>query len=951
MIRKLTLAALLCALTATLSAAPRITGIVPVTTANTAKVEVTLKGKPGETYDIAASIAPWQGGEAIWQGGLAKGRLTSAEQTLTCMIEGVKAQLWEPSAPNLYTLTLVSGDEKATKRIGFRDFAMREGRFWLNGRPIFLRGNAINPPGRGIPTEVETSRRFAQDYVRFLKGMNINMIRIPDNQTWMDVCDEEGMMIFGGRYGRPTGGTHDGPPADFDKAVEAYKYKDLGPFTPHPSVMIYMLANEMPYTGKQGDDYREFFRKAYERLIEWDHTRQYICNAGYGLGRSADIYDVHRYWGWYYNSFLTYLNLRRTDMWQNQGKTQAITFTECVGNYTGIDGSFNLCSRTKQPGSQLCWTGHLPAGEQARAALEYQAFVLKNATEMFRRMRTQNPYLAGVMPFTIMFHDWDGIRSFADMRPKPAAYQYGVSYQPVLLSWESWQMNAFAGSSVEITAHVVNDDDMGRPLDGATLRWELEGPSRRLTASGNIELGNIAYYGVARHKLSIGIPAGAPTGDYVLRGYVMQQGKVISANTAPLFVAGGEWKRPVVAARPVVLCDPTGKTATAMKAAGVPFTGFTTAKALPANALLVVGEDALGASPLSDAAFVKKFTGNGGRVLCMRQSPAQLSAAGLPVKAAPLTTSNNDPTYLSPTYEYVDGMNVNIERAEHPVFEGMERRMMLLWSDYTGFDESQAGFPAIYPVTAGFSLRGDDLSQTVVLANYSRNLAATALSETASGSGTFILSGFDLAARYGRDPFASRLFENLLRYAAGDTPANPWPLAPQTIVWGDYQSERGLVTGANNGLVLNPRPVVPVDQRADMPLKVDNLGYQYVGSYGGWNSRPGVQYVPYGRRPFAPFGYTLGGNDTVGAQNASTPASGFFQCTVPAGCSRMLTTVENPAGDMIEIRISVNGSWGEWQRIAPSATLTIESKLPAEDRVRIAFEGDRRNVVTRTEFL
>ena len=131
--------------------------------------------------------------------------------------------------------------------------------------------------------------------------------------------------------------------------------------------------------------------------------------------------------------------MREKAMWQNPGKVQPITFTECVGNYTGIDGRFNLCSRTKQPGSQKCWTGHLPDAEQAEAAMAYQAFVLKNATELFRRLRSQNDCLAGTMPFTIVFHHWDGVSSFAEMKPKPVARQYQLSYQPILLSWENWQ--------------------------------------------------------------------------------------------------------------------------------------------------------------------------------------------------------------------------------------------------------------------------------------------------------------------------------------------------------------------------------------------------------------------------------------------------------------------------------------------------------------------------------
>ena len=49
------------------------------------------------------------------------------------------------------------------------------------------------------------------------------------------------MMIFAGRYGRPKHGTNTAPPADFDLSFKTYKEIDLGPFTPHPSVVIYIL--------------------------------------------------------------------------------------------------------------------------------------------------------------------------------------------------------------------------------------------------------------------------------------------------------------------------------------------------------------------------------------------------------------------------------------------------------------------------------------------------------------------------------------------------------------------------------------------------------------------------------------------------------------------------------------------------------------------------------------
>ncbi|MFR9261312.1 MAG: hypothetical protein ACLVL2_10575 [Bacteroides cellulosilyticus] len=99
-----------------------------------------------------------------------------------------------PVSPVLYDLTLKAGKQTFQKRIGFRKFEMHNGVFYLNDKPIYLRGNAINPPERGIPEQLEQSKDFARDYVRYMKSLHINIIRIP-TLNWMDVCDEEGMMI------------------------------------------------------------------------------------------------------------------------------------------------------------------------------------------------------------------------------------------------------------------------------------------------------------------------------------------------------------------------------------------------------------------------------------------------------------------------------------------------------------------------------------------------------------------------------------------------------------------------------------------------------------------------------------------------------------------------------------------------------------------------------------
>lgn len=929
--------------------ARQVDRVVPIASDDNVKVELWLSA--GEyPAPFTGTIKSCKDNSVLWQGTLAGPAAPHSDTIVVCNLTGLAPELWSPVSPTLYTLEVSSGEDLSTVRFGFRKFEMKDGNFYLNGKKIFLRGNAINPPGRGIPDSLEVSKDFARDYIRFLKGQNINMVRVPANQNWLDVCDEEGMMVFGGRYGRPVGGTRTAPPADLRKSFDHYRSTDLGAFTPHPSVMIYVLSNEMPHSGELGKAYDEFLQAVYEKLSAWDHTKMYIGNAGYGMGRTADVYDVHRYWGWYYNSHLTYLNMRDAAMWQNMDKgPQAITFTECVGNYTSIDGRFNLCSRTKQPGSQKCWTGHIPEDEQAEAALGHQAFVLKNAIESFRRMRDKNPYLSGIMPFTIMFHNWDGIGSFAEMEPKPVAYQYGVSYSPVLLSWEMWQPDLKAGNALDCRVHIVNDDDYGRVLSGAIVEWRIEDVNRMPVASGRIDVPEVEYYGTWCKALQVEIPEDTPTGEYTLLGTIIgADGKAVSHNSEKLFIASDEYVGDGSGLGSIKVYDRSGKTLEALSKLGVKAEPVTDMKKLSPKDVLVIGEDAWDGTLSGSVALLSKFTGKGGRIVCLRQSPENFDYSWIDTEIVPLTESNNDPEYLSPSYAYSDGMDINIERPDHPIFEGIDYHRMRLWSDYTGFTLDKDGFPRVYPVRDGFSVRNADLRNMTVLANYSRGLVGTALIEKIQGKGSVILSAFDLTSRCGVDPVAEKLLLNILVYASSDV--MPEPYMPVTSVeWGSYASEKGLVTGANNGLVINPYPVVPVDRRDEYPLKVDARGYHYVVSYGGWNNRPGVQYLPRGRRPFAPFSYTKGGNDAVDKADEHV-GEGYFLATVPQDAEIMKTVFENNSDSPVEIEILINDEFSGKYTVEPHSDKEVESRLPEERKVKVTFRGDRRTVILKTVF-
>lgn len=939
-----------CLLSPLALSAADIQKITPITTDKDVKIEVALSAEAGERLLLDATIIHSQSKEKLCS--FSKEFLFAhrADTTVVLSTNGLTPKLWSPVSPVLYDLTLKAGNRTLEKRIGFRKFEMRDGVFYLNDKPVYLRGNAINPPERGIPQQLERSKEFARDYIRFMKSLNINIIRIPDNQNWMDVCDEEGMMIFAGRYGRPKHATQTAPPTDFDLSLKTYKEIDLGPFTSHPSVVIYIMSNEMPYEGKTGDLYRDFFTRMHQELKKWDSTRLYICNAGYGLGKSADIYDVHRYWGWYYNTFLTYLNMRDKSMWQNPGRVQPITFTECVGNYTGIDGRFNLCSRTKQPGSQKCWTGHLPDAEQAQAAMAYQAFVLKSATELFRRLRSQNSCLAGTMPFTIVFHNWDGVKSFSEMKPKPVARQYQLSYQPVLLSWENWQSQVYVGNKLSVVAHVVNDDDNGNDLDDVRLHWWMEQEGKKVL-SGESSFQPVPYYGTGKQSLAIDIPQTLPTGDYMLKGEVYSKGRKVSYNESEVFIAGKDWKDTSAMGTTIFVYDTSvgQQTLSCLQRNGYSVKPVRSVTELPKNSTFVLGKDSWDDNMDNQTAQLKEYVSKGGRVICLEQNETTFNQSWLPVTVEFLKDSNNDPVYLSPSLAYKDGMNINLERPSHPVFKGLNPRMFRLWSDYTSYDESKSGFPAIYPVNRGYDLKSSSIKDVAILANYSRALAGTALTEMFMGKGSVLLSGFDLINHCGVDPVADKFLSNMIQYMTVDRKHERYVTVNDSIIWGDYASERGIVNAPSNGLMLNTVPIIPKGQE-DLPkykVQVDEYGYQYAGSYGGWNSKPGVQYVAHGRRPMAPFRFSRGGSPVI--DKASTTGEGYFYLALPGKTKTMITVLENPVDEPLNISFSVaEGEWKDYV-ILPKQQLSIKTDISRlKGNMKVALKGDRRTILLKT---
>lgn len=937
--------------------------VIPITTSKTLKIEI-LNASELRQSDFLVKLIDAKNKSTLLNRRVHSNNITrDGNNKIMLSLENLSPKLWAPNDPNLYLLELTARSGKETRtfheQIGFRDFKAENGKFYLNGKPIFLKGNAINPPGRGIPDSVNSSRKFAEEYISYLKSININIIRFPGATPdfWYDVCDELGMMVFGGNYSGSTNGGTPPTDTDYDKALKWYKEDKFASIAHHPSLMIYTINNETAFTGEKGAKWLKFQTYIYENLKKWDASRAYIANAGYGYGKTGNVCDLHRYWGWYYNTPFTFLNIRDQEkiIPFDKPDDQPITFTECVGNYIGPDGRYNLTSDNKAPQSQLNWTGHASSELQVFLANQHQAFTYKMATELFRRMRYLNQDLSGVVPFTILFNNWNTITRFSDMNPKPVTAQTKKSFQPILLSWENWTPHLYAGATFHPILHIVNDDTNFSDLHNASVVFSLTDHANNELYSESLKLPSIKYYDTYRQKLNITIPATAMTGWYKLVGKIIQDDKVVSSNEDAVYISTKNSLKTTPSTKSILLYDTKKSSRGAFDKLGIPYKTIKTFNNLTATDVLVIGELSADNQLLNVSSQIKKFISAGGRILFLRQNAEIWKTINAinPVELIALHDDIDKATYPKPQGATANGINLNIERTEHPVFTGIDdRRLLRYWNDYKNWNETKEGFPAIYPVTNGFILKNkEDIGTVAALANYGPGLNGMALAEFFEGKGSVIISGFDLVNRAGADPVADLLLKNLAEYTASRNAHQKHPLIESPIIWGDYETEKGVLTGEVSGLLLNSTPRLLDNDKTKYPVVITEEGHQFAkGNIIGWADHPGQQYVPYGRRPFGP--YYLRGMGSIAEieKNADKKQGiGFFYCSVNDGKTTMTTKVWNPHTKDLEIKVKVNDLKEVVKTIPANSTADIDAPIDS-DELKITYTGDRRLVLLQTSF-
>ena len=237
-------------------------------------------------------------------------------------------KLWSTDEPNLYrveiNLTTEYGTHTSFVKFGFREFTVKGGFFYLNGKKTFVKsahsGNAF-PIGEMLPVRPEHTTK---DFI-YAKASGFNMLRAIAGMfrpEQLDVADEIGLMIYEEcfaswcmghsqledwqneeEFQANVNGKHaDLPVDDEEKMLERWRAsteKMILRDRNHPSIVIWGLLNETRNNS--------VFRCAKDylpRARELDPTRLIILNSGrfdfdFSVGSAANPYvtEWENTWG------------------------------------------------------------------------------------------------------------------------------------------------------------------------------------------------------------------------------------------------------------------------------------------------------------------------------------------------------------------------------------------------------------------------------------------------------------------------------------------------------------------------------------------------------------------------------------------------------------------------------------------------------------------------------
>lgn len=229
------------------------------------------------------------------------GQFTLSEERVGVLdLDPAELKWWSPDAPNLYTVRAILYDsngqpvDEMSATCGFRTIEAREGRLYLNGALLYLRGaldQAYYPETIYTPPSLE----FLEDQVRKAKQLGLNCLRCHikiEDPRYYEVADRLGILIWTEipNWAVLTVQAAYRARETFGRMVE----RDWN----HPSIIAWTLINEDWGTDlTRNPEHRRWLAEFYHEARQIDPYRLIVDNSACASNFhvAGDLEDYHHY--------------------------------------------------------------------------------------------------------------------------------------------------------------------------------------------------------------------------------------------------------------------------------------------------------------------------------------------------------------------------------------------------------------------------------------------------------------------------------------------------------------------------------------------------------------------------------------------------------------------------------------------------------------------------------
>ncbi len=230
--------------------------------------------------------------------GVLVAQLETTQAHFTLQVE--QPHLWDTETPNLYQLRLSlhapngASLDACTEHFGFRRIAARDGKLWLNDRPLYLRA-ALDQDYYPELICTPPSQEYIEAEFRQAKAMGLNCLRVHikiADPRYYAAADRVGLLIWSElpNWNRLTAAARQRAWQTLQDMLE----RDWN----HPSLVIWTIINESWGIDLTDPAQRKWLLETYQALKALDPHRLVVDNSACwgNFHLASDLDDFHNYY-------------------------------------------------------------------------------------------------------------------------------------------------------------------------------------------------------------------------------------------------------------------------------------------------------------------------------------------------------------------------------------------------------------------------------------------------------------------------------------------------------------------------------------------------------------------------------------------------------------------------------------------------------------------------------